>query len=112
MAKVNIRREIFQGGSLSPLLFVMYMIPLTHVIHKAKERYTLGGGEKINHLLFMDDLKLYGKSENETKGLVSTVEVFSQDIGMEFGIKKCGVIIMNRGKVKSTDGIELPSGER
>ena len=31
---------------------------------------------------------------------------------MEFGIKKCGVIIMNRGKVKSTDGIELPSGKK
>ena len=32
---------------------------------------------------------------------------------MEFGIKKRGVIIiMNRGKVKSTDGIELPSGEK
>ena len=60
----------------------------------------------------MDDLKLYGNSENEIKGLVSTVEVFSQDIGMEFGIKKCDVIIMNREKVKSTDGIELPSGEK
>ena len=71
-----------------------------------------GGGEKINHLLFLDDLKLYVKSGNEIKGLVSTVKVFSQDIGMEFGIKKCGVIIMNRGKVKSTDGIELSSGEK
>ena len=64
------------------------MILLTHALHKAKERYTLGGGEKINHLLFMDDLKLYGNSENEIKGLVSTVEVFSQDIVMEFDIKK------------------------
>ena len=72
----------------------------------------MGGGEKINHLLFMDDLKLYGKSENETKGLVSTVEVFNQDIGMEFGIRKSGVIIMDRGKVKSTERIELPSGEK
>ena len=87
------------------------MIPLTHVLCKAKARYTLGGREKINHLLFMDNLKLYGKSESKIKGLVSTVEVFSQDIGMEFGIKKCGVIIMNRGKVKSTDSTELPSGE-
>ena len=43
---------------------------------------------------------------------MSTVDVFSQDIGMEFGITKCGVFIMNRGKVKSTEGIELPSGER
>ena len=88
------------------------MIPLTHVLHKGKARYTLGGVEKINHLLFIDNLKLYGKSGNEIKGLVSTVEIFSQDIGMEFGIKKCGVIIINRGKVKSTDRIELPSGEK
>ena len=58
------------------------MIPLTHVLHKAKAKYTLRGGEKINHLLFMDDLKLYGKCENEIKGLVSTVDVFSQDRGM------------------------------
>ena len=112
LAKVNIRRGIFQGDSLSPLLFMICMILLTHVLGKAKARYTLGRGEKINHLLFMDNLKLYGKSENEIKGLVSTVQVFSQDIVMEFGIKKGCVIIMNRGKVKSTGGIELPSGEK
>ena len=85
---------------------------LTNVLLKAMARYTLGGGEKINHFLFMDNLKLYGKSENEIKGLVSIVEVFSQDIDMEFGIKKCGVIIKNRRKVKSTDGIELSKGEK
>ena len=39
----------------------------------------------------MDDLKLYGQSENEIKGLVSTVEVFSKYIGMEASIKKCGI---------------------
>ena len=105
LAKVNSGRGVFQGDSLSPLLFPICRIPLTHVLCKAKARYTLGGGEKINHLLFMGDLKLYGKSENEIKGLVFTVEVFIQDIDMKFGIKKCGVIIMNRGKVKSTDGI-------
>ena len=87
----------------------MCTIPLTHVLHRARARYTLGGG--INQLLLMDDLKQYEKSENEIKGLVSTVEVFSQDIGMEFGIKKCGVIIMNRANVKSTTRIGLPSGE-
>ena len=70
------------------------------------KRYTLGGG-KINHLLFMEDLKLYGKSENEIKGLVSTAEVFSQ--GMEFGIKKCGengykyLEILEYGRVKEQE---------
>ena len=94
---VNIRKEIFQGDSLSPLLFAICMIPLTHVLRKAKYMRK----EKINHLLLMDDLKLYRKSGNKIQRLVSTAEVFTQDIGMEFGIKKCDVIIMNRGKVKS-----------
>ena len=98
LAKFKTRGEIFQGDSLSPVLFLICMILLTHVLCKAKAKYTLGGGEKINHLLFMDNLKLHGKRKNEIKGLLSTVEVFNQDIGMEFGIKKCGVIITNRGK--------------
>ena len=42
---------------------------------------------------------------------MSTVEVFSQDIVMEFSIKKCVVIIMYTGKVKSPDRVELPSGK-
>ena len=50
--KVNIRRRVFKGDSLSPLLFVICMITLIHVLHKAKARYTLGGGDEINHLLF------------------------------------------------------------
>ena len=112
LANVNIRREIFQGDILSSLLFMIYIIPLTHLLRKAKTRSILGGGEKMNHLLFMGDFKLYGKSENKIKGLLSTVEIFSQDIGMEFGIKKCGVIIINRGKVQSTDEIKLPSDEK
>ena len=68
LVKVNIRRGSFQGDSLSPLLFAICMILLTHVLHKAKARYTLGGQEKINHLLFLDNLKLYGNSKNEIKG--------------------------------------------
>ena len=78
LANVIIMRGLFYCDSLSRLLFVICMIPLTHVLSKAKAIYTLGGGEKINHLLFMVDLKLYGKSENEIKGLLSTAEVFSK----------------------------------
>ena len=29
---------------------------------------------------------------------------------MEFGIKKCGVLIMKRGKVMTYEGIQLPNG--
>ena len=39
---------------------------------------------KLNHLLFMDDLKLYAKSEEQTNMSVRTVYVFSINMGMEF----------------------------
>ena len=40
--EVKIRRGIFQGDSISPLLSVMSMIPLTLVLRKVKEGYDLG----------------------------------------------------------------------
>ena len=112
LGRVDIRRGIFQGDSLSPLLFVICMIPLTKVLRKIKAGYVIKEGNlKVNHLLFMDDLKLFGKNEREIDSLVKTVQVISKDIGMEFEIKKCGVVIMKRGKLSKTDGIALPNGE-
>ena len=57
-------------------------------------------------------IKIYGKSEREINGLVSTVEIFSNNIGMEFGAKKCGTLTLKRGKVVETEGLELPSGDK
>ena len=37
--------------------------------------------------------------------------VLSTDIGMEFGIKKCGILTMKRGKIVKKEGIKLPDGE-
>ena len=39
------------------------------------------------------------------------MHIFSEGFGMEFGIKKCGVLIMEREKVIRTDGIRLPDGQ-
>ena len=81
LGKVNIRRGIFQGDSLSPLLFVICMIPLTKVPRKIRAGYVIKEGNlKVNLLLFMDDLKLFGKNEREIDSLVKTVQVISKDI--------------------------------
>ena len=40
-----------------------------------------------------------------------TVYVFSTDIGMEFGIKKCDILTMKRGKIVKSEGIKVPDGE-
>ena len=66
---------------------------------------------KVNHLLFMDDLKLYAKNEDQLSMLVRTVHMFSNDIGMEFGMKKCGVLTLKQGKIVRGEGIKLMDGE-
>ena len=112
LGHVKIRRGIFQGDSLSPLLFVLCAIPLSLVLRKVKAGHEFKGKQqRTNHLLFMDDLKLDGKSEVQIDSLVKTIQLVSTDIGMEFGIKKCGVLILKGGKVVECEGIVLPNGE-
>ena len=112
LGEVNVKRGIFQGDSLSPLMFALSMVPLSLILKKVNACYKWRKKEyKLNHLLFMDDLKLYAKSEEQTNTLVRTVYVFSTDIGMEFGIKKCGILTMKRDKIVKCEGIKLPDGE-
>ena len=59
----------------------------------------------------MDDLKLYSRSEKGLDSLVQTVRVFSEDIGMEFGIEKCVMLVMEKGKIVKSVGIEFPDGK-
>ena len=62
---VKIRRGVFQGDSRYPLLFVLVMAPLKLVLRHTKASYELRKGDKkINHLLFMGDLKLFAKNED------------------------------------------------
>ena len=44
--------------------------------------------EKINHLMYIDVIKLFVKNEKELETLIQTVRIYNQNIEMEFGIKK------------------------
>ena len=67
--------------------------------------------QKFNHLLFMNDLKLYSRSEKGFDSLVQAIRVFSEDIEMEFGIEKCAMLVMKKREIVKSVGIELPDGE-
>ena len=67
--------------------------------------------KEYNHLLFMDDLKLYSKSEEQIDSLIQTTHIFRTDIAMEFGIKKCWVLVLKRGKIVNCEGIKVPNDE-
>ena len=47
------------------------------------------------------------KNEKELETLIHAVRIYSQDIGMEFGIEKCAMLVIKSGKRHMTDGIEL-----
>ena len=54
----------------------------------------------------MEDIKLFAKNEKEPETLIHAV---SQDIGMEFGIEKCAMLVKKSGKWHLTDGMEITS---
>ena len=93
-------------------MFVLVLIPLSLILRKTKAAYEFSESkEKMNHLLFMDDLNLYSQSEKGLDSLVQTVHVFSEDIGMDFAIEKCATLVTEKGKIVKSVGIELPDGK-
>ena len=82
---------------------------------KALERMEIGyqlkkGGSRINHLMFMDDIKLFGRGTKDVDTLVQTVIIVSGDIRIEFGIEKCVLVNVQRGKITRTEGIQPSDG--
>ena len=93
-------------------MFVFVLILLSLILRKAKAAYEFSETkEKINALLFLDDLKLYSRSEKGLDSLVQTVQVFSEDVGIEFAIETCAILVMEKGKIVKSVGIELPNGK-
>ena len=101
------REGIFQSDSLSPLLFTMSLNPLSQELQKTGYGYQLDKQTKINHLFYVDDLKLYGTNYSQLNGLINTVKKVLDDIQMEFGLDKCAKATFKRGKKTSAEGITL-----
>ena len=66
--EAKIPRGIFQGDALSPSLSIIALMPFNHILRKCTAGYKLSGlQEKINHLMYMDDIKLFAKNEKNWK---------------------------------------------
>ena len=60
----------------------------------------------------MDDLKIYSKTERELQSLVHTVQMISEDIGMEFGMDKCSTVRIKKEKVCDMEDNEMQDGQQ
>jgi hypothetical protein len=73
---IKIQCAIFQGDSLSPLLFCICLLPLTKQLNKLNTGYEEHTTKtKISHLLYMDEMKLIAKSEEELQKQIQTVKI-------------------------------------
>ena len=113
LAEAKIQRCIFQGDALSPLLFIIAMIPLNLILRKCTAEYKLRKSqEKINPLMSWMTSNYLQKNEKELETLIHSVRMYSQDIGMEFGIEKCTMFVMKCSERHLTDGIVLPNQDK
>lgn len=98
---IQIRKGIFQGDSLSPLLFCLALNPISAALNRTGSGYQCGSTPNtvlISHLYYMDDLKLFAANTHQLSSMVCIVESMGADIGMQFNAAKCNWLEIKHGK--------------
>ena len=108
---VQLGRGLFQGDSLSPLLFCLCITPITSMLLSIVGYKCLHVEEAITHLFYMDDLKLFARDNEALEVMLSIVDEGSQAVGMSLGLRKYGVAHMVKGRRTFVGNLTL-DGER
>ena len=81
---------------------------------KKLKGYQIGPSGKrdttINHLFFVDDLKLIAVNLNLLKQQLDLVKQISSDIGMIFGESKCAFLAIDKGKIVESHEVIVMNG--
>ncbi|XP_067949602.1 uncharacterized protein [Watersipora subatra] len=75
---------------------------------KSQYGYQFKSDTKVNHLFYMDDIKLYANKDRDIYSLIHLTQVYSKDIGMTFGIEKCGRLILKKDYSMLTNDLRMP----
>ena len=101
-------RKIFQGDSFSLLLFCSSRMPLTNMLNK-RAGYEVKEENKVSHLCYMDDFKLFSRYKTKLQQDLTTVKTFTNGIRMQSGIDKCTTAVFKHGKITKSQTISLNS---
>ena len=84
----------------------MALDPLSKELNRSGYGYRITTGhdettkrQLISHLLYMDDLKMYGRNFDQFDGLLHTVRTFSDNIQLKLGLDKCAVAHFVKGRI-------------
>ena len=79
--------------SLSPLLFCILLIALTHKLNRADCGYRVQKTErKVSHLLYVNELKLLVRDDDNLENGIKIVKTIGIDINMKFVLNNCANI--------------------
>ncbi len=81
---VAMKRGIRQGCPLSPILFAMYVEPITRMMKKVNPRPE----EEPSMLLYADDMVLWGESKEELEKKLKTAMEVMKALGLKLSIEK------------------------
>ena len=82
----------------------MALFPISNILKRNKIGYKIEE-KKVSNLLYMDDLKVYAKSETEMEKCRALIKELSDDICMKFDLDKCEVIHIKKGKGTHLPGV-------
>ena len=89
---LHMTNSIFQGDAFGAMWFCLALNPLSRTLNNTSYWYSIvrdKGRYQLTRLLYMDNLKLYAGSRTKLQKVLHIILQFSNDIGMEFGLKKC-----------------------
>lgn len=93
---IRVRSGVYQGDSLSPLLFCLAISPISDLLKRRVDPYVSSGRKfYISHTYYVDDLKLYTHTRAAMTQALEIVQRFSDSIGLELNAKKSAVHLFN-----------------
>ena len=78
---MRMNRGIFQGDSLSQLLFCLCVAPLSEALRGTGHFCSTHQNEPMTHIMFVDDLKVYYEGKKELDDTIKVVEGLSRAMG-------------------------------
>lgn len=79
------------------------------MLNKQGARYEVKEENKVSHLCYMDDIKLFSRYKTKLQQDLNTVKTFTNDIRMQSGLDKWTTAVFKHGKITKSQNISLNS---
>ena len=87
-----------------PLWFCLALNPLSYLLNRTNYGCGIHYGDqemqRLNYLLYMDDIKLYVATNNQLQELLRLTQTFLRDTKIVFEIEKCKTLRIAKGKLE------------